>query len=196
MDAVKLAAMMDEMPDKKAFDNLIAKVEGIDTKLATLGDHKSEKTEKVEVAELNRIGSLDEMMSFKVWDIPLGQAVVGGFGAVFATELIDGFMATSEPWKKGLVKLVIAGASIKFGKKFLGEKLSQGVALLLAFDGTRDLLPIDTWAQSLANKITGSVPAAGLASHKVELEALRSAASPSNSGTGRSSYYAAALGGH
>jgi hypothetical protein len=193
LDAIKLAAMIDEMPDKKAFDNLFAKVEGIDTKLATLGDNKIEKPE---VAELNRIGSLDEMMSFKVWDIPLGQAVVGGFGAVFATELIDGFMATSEPWKKGLVKLVIAGASIKFGKKFLGEKLSQGVALLLAFDGTRDLLPIDTWAQSLANKITGSIPAAGLASHKVELEALRSNTGVSNAGTGRSSYYAAALGGH
>lgn len=184
---------MDEMPDKKAFDNLITKVEGIDTKLATLGNRK---TEKPEVAELNRFGSLDEMMSFKVWDIPVAQAAVCGFGAVFATELIDGFMASSTPWKKGLVKLVIAGVSLKFLKKFLGEKGSQGLALLLAFDGTRDMLPIDTWAQSLANKITGNVPAAGLASHKVELETLRSiSGGPSSVATGRSSYYAAALGG-
>lgn len=196
MDAVKLAALMDEMPDRKAFENLIAKVEGIDTKLATLGDHKNEKPE-VEMAELSRVKTLDEAMNFKVWDIPVGQAVVGGFGAVFASELIDGFMAASEPWKKGLVKLVVAGAAVKFGRKFLGEKLSTGMALLLAFDATRDMLPIDTWAQNLANKITGNVPAAGLASHRVELESLRSlAAGPSNIATGRSSYYAAALGGH
>ena len=193
MDAVKLAAMMDEMPDRKAFDNLIAKVEGIDSKLATLGDNK---TEKLELAELNKSGILDGFTQFKFFDVPIGQAVIGGFGAVFATELIDGFMASSEPWKKGMVKLVLAGVSVKFLKKFLGEKGSQGVAILLAFDGVRDLLPIDTWAQSLANKITGNVPAAGLASHKVELEALRSVNSPSNVSTGRSSYYATALGGH
>jgi hypothetical protein len=126
---------------------------------------------------------------------------VGGFVSVVATELIDGFMIESEAWKKGLAKAAVAVAAVKWGKKFLGDTGSKAIAILMTFDAIRDLTPLDSWAANLANKITGSAPAAGLASHKDELERLRSATTQKAvdqpvSSTGKSSYYAMALGGH
>ena len=122
------------------------------------------KTVDETVAEMEeKSGFLDKMMEVKVWHIPVGEAALGGFVAIFASELVDGFLKNQSVQVKGLVKLGAAGASVAFGKRILGSTGSKVVALLLTFDAIRDLTPLDKWAYDLAAKITGMLPSAGLA---------------------------------
>ena len=62
-----------------------------------------EEEDKAKLAEAGIVGGITD---FKVWDIPVGQALVGGFAAVFASELIDGFLIKQGDWTKGVVKLM------------------------------------------------------------------------------------------
>jgi len=133
---------------------------------------QKEHTELAEVEDIG--GSLESLVRTEVWDIPVGQALVGGFVAVFLSELTDGFMATSSATTRALIKGGLAGASVKWGKKLFGATGAKAIALLLAFDAIRDLTPMDQWADQLATKISGALPAGGLASRETELQALRS----------------------
>ncbi len=112
-------------------------------------------------AELSDAG----VANFQVMGIPIGQAVAGGFVAVFATELVDGFLAKQNSYVRGAVKLGAAYAAVKWGKKipFVGETGAKAIALLIAFDAVRDFIPIDTYAKNLATKISGTWTSAGLA---------------------------------
>ena len=202
LSANQLTAYFDKMPTKDSVDKLLYSIEGIEAKLADIGK-PSNKMDDQDEAELEaKAGFLGGIMDFKVWGVPVGGAAVGGFVSVVATELIDGFMLDSEPWKKGLAKAAVAVVAVKWGKKILGDTGSKTVAVLLAFDAIRDLTPIDAWAKDLANKITGNSPAAGLASHRDELERLRSLHTAQGvdkpvSITGVKSYYSNMLsGGH
>lgn len=89
----------------------------------------------------------------EVWDIPVGQALIGGFVAVFSSELIDGFLAAQSGMIRGMIKLVGAGVAAKWGSGLLGSTGSKAVALLLAYDGIRAIVPIDEWASRLAGGI-------------------------------------------
>lgn len=117
-----------------------------------------------DVAKLEDTG----IANMQVFGLPLGQAVVGGFVAVFATELVDGLMSKQKAYVRGAVKLGAAWAINKWGKKipFMGEGGVKAVALLLTFDAIRDFIPIDTYAQGIAAKISGKVANAGLAGPK------------------------------
>ncbi len=117
--------------------------------IVTGAEQKAEKK-----ADMEEAGALAGITSLKVWDIPLGQAAVGGFVAVVASELIDGFLANQGATTRGLVKLVGAGATIKWGRGLLGNTGAAAVALLLAYDGLRSLLPIDEWASRVAGGVT------------------------------------------
>jgi hypothetical protein len=187
-DAKTIAKMFDNVPTKDKFDDLVSSVEGIDARLAELG--KSQEVIEDPDAELEARGFFDDIMNFEFQGIPVGQAAVGGFAAIFASELVDGFMADMQPWQRGLVKIAVAGVSLKFGKRFLGSTGSKAVALLLTFDAIRDLSPIDSWADQLAEKITGRVTTAGLAGNPTGPKPA-----PANPGTSPKSYYAMALGG-
>lgn len=129
--------------------------------------------------------------NMQVFGLPVGQAVVGGFVAVFATELVDGLMSKQQAYVRGAVKLGAAWAINKWGKKipFMGEGGVKAVALLLTFDAIRDFIPLDTYAQSLAAKISGKVANAGLAGPKT-FNTI-SASTPA-----AKSYYARAFGGN
>ena len=107
-----------------------------------------------QTAEMEASGVLGGIADTKIWDIPIGQAAVGGFGAVVGSELIDGFMANQSSMVKGMVKLLVAGASVKWGSKLLGSTGSKAVALLLSYDGIRMILPIDEYANKLAGMFT------------------------------------------
>lgn len=203
LSAKQLTEYFDRVPTKDSVDNLLSSIKGIEAKLADVGK-PADKMDDQDEAELEaKAGFLGGIMDFKIWGVPIGGAAVGGFVSVVATELIDGFMLDSEPWKKGLAKAAVAVVAVKWGKKILGDTGSKTVAALLAFDAIRDMTPIDSWAKDLANKITGNSPAAGLASHKEELERLRSfhaaqvVDKPVVSITGSKSYYSNMLsGGH
>lgn len=107
-------------------------------------------------------GTVAGISEMKVWDIPLGQAALGGFVAVFASELIDGFLVQQGDMIKGVVKLIGAGAAVKWGGRLLGSTGSKAVAILLAYDGIRSLIPIDTWAKRSSSAVTGMIPGGGL----------------------------------
>ncbi len=186
-----IVKMFDNLPRKESVDSLLDQVKGIDARLADLGK-PVEETPAPE-ASMEEAGFLGGIMSWEFQGIPLGQAAVGGFAAVFASELVDGFMADSDAWKRGLVKLAVAGISAKWGKKILGNTGSKAVALLLAFDAIRDLSPLDSWADQLAEKISGRVTTAGLAGAQTGGKPVNTPAT--NTKSGGNSYYAMALGG-
>lgn len=137
----------------------------LDAKLSEFSDKlkpvEAEPVEKVEEAELEK-GALEGISTMKVWDIPLGQALVGGFSAVVISELVDGFLAAQSGSIKGLVKLMAAGVSIKWGRKLIGTTGATALAILLAYDGLRMVIPIDEWAGKLVGGIT-PLTGAGLA---------------------------------
>lgn len=118
---------------------------------------------KAHLEEAGVKGMLNQVSGFEVWGIPVGQAAAGGFIAVMATELVDGFMSKQDVKTRGIVKLVAAGAIVKFGGKYIGSTAGKAVALLMAFDAIRDLTPIDAWAAKAASKVTKVMPSAGLA---------------------------------
>jgi len=118
------------------------------------GSYKLSLPEPEQTAEMEASGMLGGITDTKIWDIPIGQAAVGGFGAVIGSELIDGFLASQSAMTKGLVKLVAAGASVKWGGKLLGSTGSKAVGLLLAYDGIRMVLPLDEYANKVAGMFT------------------------------------------
>jgi len=124
---------------------------------------KAEAAAKLEeAAKLGEAGAVAGITNLKVWEIPAGQALVGGFTAVFASELIDGILIKQGDMLKGVVKLAGAGAAIKWGGKVLGSTGSKALGILLAYDGLRSLIPIDTWARRGATAVTGMIPGGGL----------------------------------
>jgi len=119
-------------------------------------------SEPEQTAELEQGGAVEGLTRMEVWDIPVGEALVGGFVAVFGSELIDGLLAKQSGMVKGITKLVGAGVAAKWGRGLLGSTGSKAVALLLAYDGIRSLVPVDEWAGKAAGMITPRV-GAGLA---------------------------------
>ena len=129
------------------------------------------KAEDVKTAEevkaaLEEAGAMAGINRIEVWDIPVGQALVGGFTAVFASELVDGFMAKQGDMARGVVKLIGAGAAVKWGGRILGSTGSKALAILLAYDGVRTLIPIDRYARQGATAVTGVVTTRGLGGFK------------------------------
>ena len=129
-----------------------------------------------ETADVEQLGGI---MDMEVWDVPVGKALVGGFIAVVGSELIDGFLANRGVTVTGVAKLVGAGVAVKWGRRFLGKPGAAAVAILLAYDGLRDLVPIDQWGHRLASGVSGVVTTRGLGGNTV------SAAGGANDGAGR-----------
>jgi hypothetical protein len=146
---------------------------------------KVEKPAAEKPAEKNLVPAGDKvdleesLDNIKIMEVPVVPVAGGMFVSVLATEVIDGFLIESSNTTKGVVKLIAAGGAFWAGKKWgrkvplLGSTGLKTIALLVGFDGVRSLTPLDSWAEKLANKITGKTPSEGLASHKDELERLR-----------------------
>ena len=164
-DAVK--AQLDEALGDKLTG--LALMSDVEAKMAELPKPKEAEVTDTS-AELEAGGALAGIMDMKVMDVPIGQAAVGGFVAVFASEVIDGFLAAQGSMVKGLVKLAGAGVALKWGKGLLGSTGSKAVGLLLAYDGIRMLLPIDTWATRAAGGLSGIIPGGGLGGAKSIVE--------------------------
>lgn len=130
-----------------------------DAKLAEIEDKLTPKVEdpepeSTEDAELEQGKAVEGLSKMEIWDIPVGQALVGGFTAVMASELVDGFLKNQQPITLGVVKLVAAGVMVKWGKRLLGPTGSKAAAIILAYDGIRQVLPIDEWANKLVGGVT------------------------------------------
>jgi hypothetical protein len=119
-----------------------------DSMLQEIQKGNPEPEPETEVAKLKEAGVIGGVLDFTVWDIPVGQAVVGGGVAVLFSEVIDGFLVTKPAYWKAGAKLVAAGAAVKWGSKYIGSTGSKAVALLLAFDAIRQLVPFDLWIKN------------------------------------------------
>ena len=148
---------------EKTMAGFTEKLDAIAGRVALIPDKVETSAELHEDADLEQRAAVKSITDMEVWDIPIGKAVIGGFIAVIGSELIDGFMLNQSNTTKGLIKLVVAGATVKWGKRFLGSAGAGAVALLLAYDGVRQLLPLDEWANKAAKTLTGVIPGAGLA---------------------------------
>jgi len=156
----KMTATLDDI--NKGFTGLVGKVDGVPTKEYIEKLIKPNDPENGSLEDSGIAGMFSKVSNIEVMNIPIGQAAIGGFGAVFASELIDGFLSTQSPMTRGLVKLAGAGAVVMFGKKLIGSGTAKVIALLLTFDAIRDLTPIDEWATKLSTMVTKVVPTAGL----------------------------------
>lgn len=185
-----LGKMTDKLESQIAVLNESAKkvLEGEYLTKAQLAEELASKTPE-EKANLEAGGMLSAITDLKVWDIPVGEAAIGGFAAVFASELIDGFLINQSDQIKGVIKLVGAGAAVKWGGKVFGSTGSKALAILLAYDGIRSVLPIDTYAKKLADSISGAIPLGGLGGFKKNVEQTRKVTS------GKGDYYAGLKGG-
>jgi hypothetical protein len=163
-----------------------ARLEEISGKLVAKPVETPPEDKNPDDAELHK-GALEGIADFKVWDIPLGQALIGGGISVFASELIDGFLAGRSTQIAGVVKLAAAGAAVKWGGR-MGTTTSRALALLLAYDGLRSLIPLDEWMGNLAGRIV-SRTGGGLAGKAGMGDVLNQASKVAND------YYSRALGG-
>lgn len=114
--------------------------------------------------EESKAGVLGKVGNVSVAGVKIVPLVGGAFVSIFASELIDGFMASKGTTVKAVVKGVGAFAAYKWGKKLplIGAEGGKVIALLLAFDAIRDLTPINSWASAAANKVSGMIPIGGL----------------------------------
>jgi hypothetical protein len=108
--------------------------------------------------------TVSKVTGFEIYGVPVGGAIAGGFVAIFATELVDGYLKNQSAMVRGAVKVVGAGAIAKFLPKYLGKDLCYAVALLMAFDGFKnDIMPgLFGYATTWANKLAGTTTTAGL----------------------------------
>jgi hypothetical protein len=153
---------------------------------AQLAEELDNRQKTSDKADMKAGGFLDAVNRVEVWDIPVGQAALGGFAAVFASELIDGFLMSQSDPVKGMIKLATAGVVIKWGSRVFGSTGSKAAGILLAYDGIRSLIPIDRWAKNVADAVSGAVPLGGLGGFKQNIEGTR---------VNSADYYAALKGG-
>ncbi len=134
--------------------------------------------------------TFNKFMDAQVLGIPLGGIIVGGSISVLATELVDGFIVPkagateadiqTNKYIRGGVKLGLAAVAGLYGKKIFGKTGATTIALLVGFDGFRDIIPLDTWIKTnIADKITGQAPAGGLAQGRPVYQNRPSSPSPS-----------------
>jgi hypothetical protein len=121
-----------------------------DAKLAEIDEKIKPPEVEDEPAEVAKNGIGENVAKMEFWDIPVGQALIGGFSAVIASELVDGFLASQNTMTLGVVKLASAGALAKWGGRLLGSTGSKAAAIILAYDGIRQILPLDEWAGNIA----------------------------------------------
>lgn len=157
---------------------------GFDAKLAEIEEKLTPKAEDPGPAPEKAMEGITKM---EFWDIPIGQALVGGFSAVVASELVDGFFAAQQPMTLGVIKLAGAGVLAKWGDRLLGSTGSKAAAIILAYDGIRQIIPLDEWAGRLTGAVTTRT-GAGLAG-----KAGMTGGSGSKAGT--TDYYAGLYGG-
>ena len=114
----------------------------------------------VETAKLNA-SIMSEVKKF-----PWVGVMVGGAGAVAASELIDGFIPAGKPkyWNAvAKIGVGIAGYMMLKKVKFIGSEGALVFGAMNVFDGVRDVVPFDTYIQKGVSTLVGHPVTAGLA---------------------------------
>lgn len=114
-----------------------------------------EDLEQSVLMEQRGLGGLVTDLDKAVRGLPLGSALIGGFSALFASEIIDGFVGRQNPMVNAAVKagtVLFAGA---FGRRFIGTTAFNVFAGLMVFEILRDFLPINQWVSQLTGAFGG-----------------------------------------
>ena len=91
---------------------------------------EAEGTAKLEET-MQSPGFLDSITNFKLIDVPIGQALIGGAGASVLHNAGRRFASQFDAmWVDSLLALVVS----KFGKKYLGDKAADAVSMFLLWD--------------------------------------------------------------
>lgn len=148
-------------------DELTALFDGIRPVKEVVVDTKKEVVVK-EDATLDDPGiakNISKAMEYTIAGVPVVAVVGGGLVAIVTSEIIDGFIPLKDGNSvmiRGGVKIAASVGNAMFLHKFEGKTGTLIISGLLLFDALRDLTPISDWGKSIASKITGQLPAAGL----------------------------------
>lgn len=102
----------------------------------------------------NVVGQLDRAVA----GIPIGSALVGGFGGILTAEVIDGFMPSTDgkPSAAGaLIKLGAAWGTMQYLQGPIGRTGAIIWSATLVYTVARDYIPLDRWIQTAVSKIRG-----------------------------------------
>ncbi len=103
-------------------------------------------------------GILGGITKTSIMGLEVGKIAIGTFGGVFASEIVDGFLAAQNTMIKGAAKLATAGVVGTWGKRWLGSEVAMAIAFVLGVFGLSQVLPIDKYAAQLAGTVKGILP--------------------------------------
>lgn len=119
------------------------------------GTRTGERVEVGRQAEFEQNQLLGGLAKLEVFGVPVGNALGGGTMALLTSEVLEAALPdNSNNITRGLIKLLAGGAMVQFMSGFVGKGLSRTAATFLAFDATRDLIPLDQWITKLINAVT------------------------------------------
>jgi hypothetical protein len=114
--------------------------------------HGSENDLELDMRQTHLFGGLAKL---EVFGVPVGSALGGGTVALLTSEILEATLPdNSSNITRGLLKLLAGGAMVQFMSGLVGKGLSRTAATFLAFDATRDLIPLDQWIRNLINTVT------------------------------------------
>ncbi|MBN1370171.1 MAG: hypothetical protein JW954_08060 [Dehalococcoidaceae bacterium] len=97
---------------------------------------------------------LGGLARLEIFGVPVGSALGGGTVALLTSEILEAALPdNSSNITRGLLKLLAGGAMVQFMSGLVGKGLSRTAATFLAFDATRDLIPLDQWIRNLINTV-------------------------------------------
>ena len=110
---------------------------------------------------MNPIANVAGQLDRAVAGIPVGSALIGGFGGILTAEIIDGFVPpTGDDGKSnpvnGLVKVGAAWGTMAFLQPHIGRTGAIVMAASLVYTVARDFIPLDEWIQKIVSKIKGA----------------------------------------
>lgn len=124
---------------------------------AQVSDHIRSQIEEIlapkgpETVDMERVAALDSLANFKVFDIPIGQAAIGGITAMLVSSLADMAMKpVREQFGTRMgdtaLKGLAAWAVNKWGKDYLGANATKAAVVILAWEAFESLVPeVTTW---------------------------------------------------
>jgi hypothetical protein len=134
---------------------------------AQLNDSLKEQLDQKFAATAEATAKLHDSIMAEAKKINWMGVGLGFASSVVITEVVDGFMATksgataqqvqNNSYLRGVTKLALAGVALWGLKKvkYFGKDGALSTAVLVGFDGVRDIIPFDLWIQNnIVAKIT------------------------------------------
>lgn len=115
--------------------------------------------------------ALEGLTSFRIGKVPVGLAVVGGGTALLLAEVIDGLFEPEDETMEALFNIGGAWAVLEWGPGLIGERAAEVASIILAFEGSRHILPVDKLVSTITERIKGIVEKKAEAKAGVEARA-------------------------